>query len=65
MEDSQNKVIQEGKVDFIIMRVKEERDSNLIVVPYLYRNYKIVKEVSQRFEEIDFKYILFQKRSSL
>ncbi len=63
--DAQDMAIKEEKVDFVIMRIREERNSYSIGVPYLYENYQIVKEVPQEFEGINFKYILFQKRSSL
>lgn len=63
--DAQNLAIKEKRAEFVIVRIKEERNPYFTGIPYLNQNYEIIKVVPQVFERCNFKYILFKKRSNL
>ncbi len=63
--DSQNLAIKEAHTQFVVMRKKRCEDIYTLPIPYLYQNYEMVKIVYQKYEGIDFQYVLWKRKEDL
>lgn len=60
--DSQNEVIKNKKVDFVVTRIKGSKKKPKWMTPYLEKNYKVVLSMRQKYENRKFIYVLWQKK---
>ena len=60
--DSQNKIIKNKEVDFVVTRIPVFKDKPKWMTPYLDSNYKVVYSMNQYYEERLYCYTLWQKK---
>lgn len=61
-EDAQSLALKEAHTEYVIIRLRKEKDAFHTGIPYLHENYEIIKIVDQVFEKINFKYVLLKRR---
>lgn len=61
--DEQNRYIKEQVVDFITLVVPSAYNIENLEIPYLHKNYSLVEKELQAFENIDYYYLLFEKKN--
>lgn len=61
--DEQNRYIKEKVVDFITLVVPSDNNFENPEIPSLYENYSLIEKELQAFENIDYYYLLFEKKN--
>lgn len=59
--DEQNRYIREKTVEYVIYPVREDKFPDEVDVPFLDKNYHLIRDDIQQYEGVDFHYLLFKK----
>lgn len=61
-QDEQNRYIKEKKIDYVILRLPQNKKGTDVEIPYLNENYNMVKEIKQQVEGKKVNYVLFEQK---